>query len=73
MKRNIGNAERVVRAVVGIALMGCAFLAPLPLLVRLPGFGGLGAYLLLTALAGTCMGYQLMGRSTCAARPVERA
>jgi len=42
-------------------------LAPLPLVVRVPAFGVLGAYMLVTALAGTCLGYKLMGRSTCPA------
>lgn len=73
MRRNIGNSERVVRAVIAMAMIGCAFLAPLPLLVRAPVFGGLGTYLLVTALAGTCLGYKLMGKSTCAHPSVERA
>ncbi len=50
MKRNIGSWGSVVRAVAGIAMIGCAFLAPLPLLARAPGFGGPGAYLLLRPL-----------------------
>lgn len=43
----------------------CALLAPLPFLARVPAFGGLGAYMLFTSVAGTCLGYKLMGRSTC--------
>ncbi len=66
MKRNVGNAERVMRALAAAALVTCAVLAPLALEVRL---GVLGAYLLFTALAGSCLGYRLTGRSTCAIEP----
>ncbi|HLL24742.1 MAG TPA: DUF2892 domain-containing protein [Kofleriaceae bacterium] len=65
MKKNLGRTDRTVRTVAGLALLMCAVMAPLPLAVRGPAFGGIGVYLLLTALAGTCLGYTLMGRSTC--------
>ena len=68
MKRNVGNAERALRGIAAVAMAACAVMAPLPLAVRLGAFGGLGGYLLISALAGTCLGYKLMGVSTC---PVE--
>jgi len=69
MKRNVGNPERGGRALGGLALAACAFMAPLPLAVRVAGFGVLGTYMLFAALAGSCLGYSLMGRSSC---PLER-
>lgn len=69
MKRNVGNTERLFRGVGGLALATCAVMAPLPLVVRVATFGVLGAYMLFTALAGSCLGYTLMGRSTCPIEP----
>jgi hypothetical protein len=65
VNRNVGIKDRVARALGALALGVCAFLAPLPLELRVPAFGLLAVYLLFTALAGTCLGYRLMGRSTC--------
>ena len=65
MKRNVGNWDRIVRALAGLAMLACAVMAPLPLVVRACGFGVVGGYLLCTALAGLCAGYALMGKSTC--------
>lgn len=69
MKKNLGNRDRALRVLAALLATTCAFMAPLPLLTRALAFGGMGAYLLFTALAGTCFGYMLMGKSTC---PVER-
>lgn len=69
MKRNLGNGDRLLRVVGGLALITCAVMAPLPLAVRLAVFAVTGGYLLLSALAGTCLGYALMGRSTCPIEP----
>ncbi|MBS2029137.1 MAG: DUF2892 domain-containing protein [Deltaproteobacteria bacterium] len=69
MKRNVGNVDRIFRVVGALALSTCAVLAPMPLAVA-GIFGALGCYLFLSALAGSCLGYRLMGRSTC---PVEAA
>jgi len=68
MKRNVGAGDRSVRAVGGVSLLTCSFLAPLPLAVRVAVFGGMGAYLLVTALVGTCACYALLGKSSCAVR-----
>jgi hypothetical protein len=66
LRRNVGTYERVARGAVAAGLLVCAAMAPLSPLVRIGGFGVVGLYLALTALAGRCGGYSLMGRSTCA-------
>jgi hypothetical protein len=63
MKHNIGTADRLLRALGGGALLVSAYMVS-PL-IAIPG-----GYLLLTSLAGTCLGYRMMGRSTC---PVSRS
>jgi hypothetical protein len=65
MKRNVANWERALRGVLGIAMLGGSVLAPLPALIRVLALGAGGAYLLGTSLVGTCLGYRLMGLSTC--------
>lgn len=62
---NVGTADRIARAVAAILLVGAAFAAPLPAGVRLPVFLALAGYALVTALMGTCLGYKMMGMSTC--------
>jgi hypothetical protein len=68
MKQNAASWDRILRAIVGLALFGSSFFAPLPLLARVLGLGFGGAYMIATALVGTCLGYKLMGFSTC---PIE--
>ncbi|WP_437661704.1 YgaP-like transmembrane domain [Sorangium sp. So ce1182] len=65
MKRNLGKMDRLFRGLGALALLACAWAAPLPLAARLAALGAAGVYLLFTALSGTCLGYALMGRSTC--------
>jgi hypothetical protein len=67
MRKNVGTGDRVTRGLGALGLLTCAFMAPLAVEVRAPVFGLLGAYLLYTAVAGSCLGYRLMGRSTCPA------
>ncbi len=69
MKRNVGNLDRVVRGLAAIAMASCAVMAPLPFALRITAFGTMSAYMLFTALAGTCFGYRLMGQSTCPVKP----
>ena len=57
--------DRGLRVVGALALGVCALVAPFSLGVRLGVFGLNAAYLLWSALAGSCVGYRLMGRSTC--------
>lgn len=65
MTRNVGNGDRIMRALGGASLLTCSLLAPLPLAVRVGVLGPMGVYLLVTTLVGTCIGYALMGKSTC--------
>jgi hypothetical protein len=69
MKRNVGRLDRLVRVLAAVALFGCAVGAPLPIATRLAAFALPGVYVLFSALAGTCFGYALLGKSTCAAPP----
>lgn len=65
MLKNLGTVDRAVR-LVGASVAGLlAAVGPLSGGVRLGLFAVLGAYLLFTALSGTCLGYRLMGMSTC--------
>jgi hypothetical protein len=65
MKRNVGTIDRLARVLASAALLSCSVMAPLPLVTRMAIFGVAGAYLLFTALTGSCLGYRLMGKSTC--------
>jgi hypothetical protein len=65
MKRNLGSVDRLLRFAGAAALGTCALFAPYPPLVRSLVFGISSCYLLFTALAGTCLGYKLIGKSTC--------
>lgn len=67
MTRNLGSLDRGLRVLAALALGVVAVVGPFSLGVRLGVFGLNGAYLLWTALAGSCLGYRLMGRSTCPA------
>lgn len=68
MNKNVGSSDRVLRTVVAVAVLLAAVLVPLQLGIR-AGLAALGVYLGTTALAGTCLGYRMMGLSTC---PIER-
>ena len=65
LRRNVGVLDRSLRAMGAAASLACAVWAPLSLTVRLVVFGATGIYLLLSALAGSCVGYTLLWRSTC--------
>lgn len=59
MKRNIGTAERVIRAIAGIGIICLAFVGP-----KTP-WAYLGIIPLLTAISGFCPPYALLGIKTC--------
>ncbi|OQX18591.1 MAG: hypothetical protein BWK76_07050 [Desulfobulbaceae bacterium A2] len=59
MKTNIGSIERVVRIVIGLAILSLAFVGPAS------PWGYLGLVPLLTGLIGWCPPYALFGISTC--------
>lgn len=65
MTKNVGNGDRALRGIAATALFTCSVMAPLPLAVRAIAFGGMGVYLAVTALVGTCLGYRIVGMSTC--------
>ncbi len=65
MTRNLGTADRILRFSGALAAAVCAAAGPFSPAVRLGVFGGTAVYLLATALVGTCVGYRLMGKSTC--------
>ncbi len=58
MKKNIGNAERIVRVVIGLAILGLAFIGP-----KSP-WAYLGVLPILTGVVGWCPPYTLLGIST---------
>lgn len=59
MKKNIHSIERVVRIVVGLALVSMAFVGPANLWFLL------GIIPLMTGLLGWCPPYALLGINTC--------
>ena len=59
MTQNIGNVERVIRAIVGLALISIVFVGP-----QTP-WGWLGLIPLGTAAIGWCPPYALFGINTC--------
>ncbi len=69
MTTNVGTIDRIVRIVVGIALIAFAlgFIAPG---TPYAWIGWIGVVPLLTALVGSCPLYSMIGLSTC---PAKRA
>jgi hypothetical protein len=64
MKNNVGSIDKVLRIVVGIALLSMLFLVE----GSAKWFGLIGIVPLGTALVGWCPLYSLLGISTCAAK-----
>lgn len=62
MKANVGNMDRVLRAGVGIALIG------LTLTGTIGAWGWIGVVPLATALVGFCPAYSLLGLNTCSTK-----
>jgi Inner membrane protein YgaP-like, transmembrane domain len=61
MHKNIGTVDRVIRTVVGVALLTQAFAGPLG-----PAWWGwIGIVPLATVLLGWCPAYSLIGVRTC--------
>ncbi len=59
MKKNVGGAERIVRIVLGLAVLTLAFVGP-----KTP-WAYLGIVPIATGLMGWCPPYALLGFSTC--------
>lgn len=58
MTRNIGNLERIVRIIAGLAILSLVFIGPKSL------WGLIGVVPLITGLIGWCPPYALLGIST---------
>jgi len=56
---NVGNIDRIVRIVVGLALLALVFVGP-----QTP-WGLIGLIPLATGLARKCPAYKLLGMNTC--------
>ena len=67
MTKNVGSIDRIVRIVLGLALLWYALLAA-P--TGYNWIGWIGVIPLVTALVGVCPLYSILGLSTC---PVKRA
>jgi hypothetical protein len=59
MKKNVGNAERAIRIIVGLVVISLVFIGP-----QSP-WGWLGLVPLATGLIGWCPPYSLLGINTC--------
>ena len=59
MKLNVGGIDRILRIVVGIALVALTALDVIPV------WGYIGVIPLLTGLIGWCPAYPLLGMNTC--------
>ena len=59
MKTNVGRIDKILRIVVGIALIAMAALGVVG------AWGWIGVVPLLTGLLGTCPAYSLLGMNTC--------
>ncbi len=64
MTHNLGTADRIARVAGAIVLFVVSLVSPVPLIAQV-ALGLTGVYVLGSALAGTCLGYKLMGMSTC--------
>lgn len=59
MERNIGDAERVVRVLIGLGLLSLVFIGPKTV------WGLIGVVPIITGLSGWCPPYSLLGINTC--------
>ncbi|MEJ2529036.1 MAG: DUF2892 domain-containing protein [Gammaproteobacteria bacterium] len=59
MKQNVGGIDKILRIIVGIALIAATVLGYLPI------WGYIGVVPLVTGLIGFCPLYPLLGLSTC--------
>lgn len=63
MTKNVGNIDRVIRVLIGVALLAFALFSG----HAYAWIGWIGVIPLLTAAVGTCPLYSLLGVSTCPA------
>lgn len=67
MERNIGDIERVVRIVVGLAILSLVVIGPQT------WWGLVGIVPVLTGITGWCPPYSLLGINTCRVKPDNKA
>ncbi|MHB1236841.1 MAG: YgaP family membrane protein [Gallionella sp.] len=61
---DVGHADRIIRVLLGLALLGLVFFID----GSWRWLGLIGLMPLITGLLGRCPGYRLLGLSTCALR-----
>lgn len=66
MKKNEGNIDRILRVIVGLALLSLVFVGPQTM------WGLIGIVPVLTGLFGFCPAYRLLGMSTCPVSPKSK-
>jgi len=59
MSANMGSADRIIRAIIGIVLLALVFVGPQT------AWGWIGVVPLGTALIGVCPLYSILGIKTC--------
>jgi uncharacterized membrane protein YqjE len=64
MNKNVGSKDRIVRTVLAIGLAVLAYVGVFGGTAQIV-VGVIAAYLLITALLGTCLFYKLAGVDTC--------
>lgn len=64
MQKNVGSMDRMVRVVLGLAIIGVGLWSK-------SWWGAIGLVPLLTATLGWCPAYLPFGLSTCATRPAR--
>ena len=67
MVKNVGSADRIIRIVVGLALIVFALFGPADIAWKWVGW--IGVVPILTALMGWCPAYSILGLRTC---PMDR-
>ena len=66
MSTNVGGIDKILRIVVGLALIAFALFGPATVIWKWVGY--IGIVPILTALLGWCPAYTLIGVSTCPAK-----
>ena len=59
MEKNVGGVDRILRIIIGLGLISLVYVGP-----QTP-WGWIGVIPLLSAIAGFCPAYRLVGLNTC--------
>lgn len=68
MQKNVGNLDKIIRVVIGLALISSFFI----LESNMRYFGLIGIIPLATAALGSCPLYTLFGIKTCPMAPLKK-